>query len=138
MLELYLSNFEQNFNAFASISSRLLNSRSERMTRAWSSLPTFHEFLYRLSMNSIPYTRKYCPPFSHHHTNTCSSAATKHRSVGATNLNRASSRSHAVLTIEATMLDPIANTSIAINLNSISIFSCICFQHSWAKSISLI
>jgi len=40
------------------------------------------------------------------------SAATKHRSVGATNLNHASSRSHAVLTIEATMLDPVANMSM--------------------------
>ncbi|KAG6853357.1 hypothetical protein C0991_005031 [Blastosporella zonata] len=37
--------------------------------------------------------------------------ATKHRSVGATNLNRASSRSHAVLTIEARMYDPVENPS---------------------------
>ncbi len=39
------------------------------------------------------------------------SAANKHRSVGSTNLNRASSRSHAILTIEVTLLDPIADTS---------------------------
>jgi len=39
------------------------------------------------------------------------SAATKHRSVGATNLNRASSRSHAILTIEASIVDPVANIS---------------------------
>ena len=37
--------------------------------------------------------------------------ASKHRSVGATNLNRASSRSHAVLTIEVTLLDPADNKS---------------------------
>jgi len=47
-----------------------------------------------------------CPP------KFCFSQATKHRSVGATNLNRASSRSHAVLTIEATMVDAVANTSM--------------------------
>ena len=41
------------------------------------------------------------------------SSATKHRSVGATNLNRASSRSHAVLTIEATMIDPVGETSMS-------------------------
>ena len=34
------------------------------------------------------------------------SQATKNRSIGATNLNRASSRSHAILTIEITMDDP--------------------------------
>jgi kinesin family member 22 len=39
------------------------------------------------------------------------SAATKHRSVGATNLNRASSRSHAILTIVASIVDPVANIS---------------------------
>ncbi|KAL0579719.1 hypothetical protein V5O48_002283 [Marasmius crinis-equi] len=38
--------------------------------------------------------------------------ATKNRSVGATNLNRASSRSHAVLTIEVKMLDPARNTRL--------------------------
>jgi kinesin family protein 22 len=54
------------------------------------------------------------------------SAATKHRSVGATNLNRASSRSHAILTIEASIVDPVANISTSIFfsgfhlLNSIS------------------
>ena len=54
------------------------------------------------------------------------SAATKHRSVGATNLNRASSRSHAILTIEASIVDPVANISTFICfsgfylLNSIS------------------
>lgn len=37
--------------------------------------------------------------------------ASKHRSVGATNLNRASSRSHAVLTIEVTLADPLDNRS---------------------------
>ena len=41
-----------------------------------------------------------------------SSIANKQRSVGSTNLNRASSRSHAILTIEATMVDPVANTSM--------------------------
>lgn len=37
--------------------------------------------------------------------------ASRHRSVGATNLNRASSRSHAVLTIEVTMTDSEAQKS---------------------------
>ncbi|KDR80423.1 hypothetical protein GALMADRAFT_242858, partial [Galerina marginata CBS 339.88] len=48
-------------------------------------------------------------------------AATKHRSVGATNLNRASSRSHAVLTIEATMLDPVANTTLTGKFNLVDL-----------------
>jgi hypothetical protein len=39
------------------------------------------------------------------------SQATKNRSVGATYLNRASSRSHAVLTIEVRMVDPVENKS---------------------------
>ncbi|KAF5310938.1 hypothetical protein D9619_008254 [Psilocybe cf. subviscida] len=48
-------------------------------------------------------------------------AATKHRSVGATNLNRASSRSHAVLTIEATMVDPVANTTLTGKINLVDL-----------------
>ncbi|KIM37196.1 hypothetical protein M413DRAFT_279239 [Hebeloma cylindrosporum] len=48
-------------------------------------------------------------------------AATKHRSVGATNLNRASSRSHAVLTIEVTMLDPIANITLTGKMNLVDL-----------------
>ena len=46
--------------------------------------------------------------------------------MGATNLNRASSRSHAILTIEASVVDPVANISTFICflgfylLNSIS------------------
>ncbi|KAF8155490.1 P-loop containing nucleoside triphosphate hydrolase protein [Crassisporium funariophilum] len=48
-------------------------------------------------------------------------AATKHRSVGATNLNRASSRSHAVLTIEASMLDPIANITRTGKINLVDL-----------------
>jgi hypothetical protein len=43
--------------------------------------------------------------------NSFHSAANKHRSVGSTNLNRASSRSHAILTIEVTLLDPVTDTS---------------------------
>lgn len=39
------------------------------------------------------------------------SRATKHRSVGSTNLNHASSRSHAVLTIEVSMTDPVNDIS---------------------------
>ncbi|PPQ74075.1 hypothetical protein CVT24_012945 [Panaeolus cyanescens] len=48
-------------------------------------------------------------------------AATKHRSVGATNLNRASSRSHAVLTIEATMLDLDSNTTLLGKINLVDL-----------------
>jgi hypothetical protein len=51
------------------------------------------------------------PLISWHYLILKPSAATKHRSVGATNLNRASSRSHAVLTIEVSMLDTVANMS---------------------------
>lgn len=47
--------------------------------------------------------------------------ATKHRSVGATNLNRASSRSHAVLTIEATMVDAVANTTLTGKINLVDL-----------------
>ena len=39
------------------------------------------------------------------------SAATKRRSTGATNFNRASSRSHAILTISVQMDDPEADQS---------------------------
>ncbi|KAF9553564.1 kinesin-domain-containing protein [Agrocybe pediades] len=49
------------------------------------------------------------------------SAATKHRSVGATNLNRASSRSHAVLTIEATMVDAVAQTTLTGKINLVDL-----------------
>ncbi|KAG7085767.1 hypothetical protein E1B28_003308 [Marasmius oreades] len=47
--------------------------------------------------------------------------ATKNRSVGATNLNRASSRSHAVLTIEITMLDAINNKTRIGKLNLVDL-----------------
>ncbi|KAF8813107.1 kinesin-like protein [Phlegmacium glaucopus] len=47
--------------------------------------------------------------------------ATKHRSVGATNLNRASSRSHAILTIEASIVDPIANITLAGKINLVDL-----------------
>ncbi|KAK1230587.1 hypothetical protein PQX77_006324 [Marasmius sp. AFHP31] len=47
--------------------------------------------------------------------------ATKNRSVGATNLNRASSRSHAVLTIEVKMLDPVRNTTLTGKLNLVDL-----------------
>lgn len=43
--------------------------------------------------------------------------ASKHRSVGATNLNRASSRSHAVLTIEVVLLDPADNRSELLQIH---------------------
>ena len=42
--------------------------------------------------------------------------ATKHRSTGSTNLNHASSRSHAVLTIEVTMADPVNEISTCSSL----------------------
>ncbi|KAF8191738.1 kinesin-like protein, partial [Pholiota molesta] len=48
-------------------------------------------------------------------------AATKHRSVGATNLNRASSRSHAVLTIEVSMLDTVANMTLTGKINLVDL-----------------
>ncbi|KAJ3515071.1 hypothetical protein NLJ89_g1995 [Agrocybe chaxingu] len=47
--------------------------------------------------------------------------ATLRRSVGATNLNRASSRSHAILTIEATMVDPVANTTLTGKINLVDL-----------------
>ncbi|TFK37973.1 P-loop containing nucleoside triphosphate hydrolase protein [Crucibulum laeve] len=47
--------------------------------------------------------------------------AAKRRSVGATNLNRASSRSHAVLTIEASMVDPIANITLTGKINLVDL-----------------
>ena len=42
--------------------------------------------------------------------------------MGATNLNRASSRSHAILTIEASIVDPVANISAFLTLPWIAIF----------------
>ena len=59
-------------------------------------------FVYRQLFSPVPYEW------------VKTSAATKHRSVGATNLNRASSRSHAILTIEASIVDPVANISTII------------------------
>ncbi|GLB45200.1 putative TRAFAC class myosin-kinesin ATPase superfamily, kinesin family protein [Lyophyllum shimeji] len=47
--------------------------------------------------------------------------ATKNRSVGATNLNRASSRSHAVLTIEVRMSDPTRNTTLIGKINLVDL-----------------
>lgn len=49
------------------------------------------------------------------------SRATKHRSVGSTNLNHASSRSHAVLTIQVSMLDPVENRSVLLNFDTLSL-----------------
>ncbi|KAG6900381.1 hypothetical protein C0993_011731 [Termitomyces sp. T159_Od127] len=47
--------------------------------------------------------------------------ATKHRSVGSTNLNRASSRSHAVLTIEARLYDPVENKTLIGKINLVDL-----------------
>ncbi|KAG5651643.1 hypothetical protein H0H81_007953 [Sphagnurus paluster] len=47
--------------------------------------------------------------------------ANKHRSVGATNLNRASSRSHAVLTIETRMFDPAENKILTGKINLVDL-----------------
>ncbi|KAF5375666.1 hypothetical protein D9615_009354 [Tricholomella constricta] len=47
--------------------------------------------------------------------------ATKHRSVGSTNLNRASSRSHAVLTIETLMHDPVENRTLTGKINLVDL-----------------
>ncbi|KAG6906300.1 hypothetical protein DXG01_014669 [Tephrocybe rancida] len=47
--------------------------------------------------------------------------ATKHRSVGSTNLNHASSRSHAVLTIEARMYDPVENKTLTGKINLVDL-----------------
>lgn len=47
--------------------------------------------------------------------------ATKNRSVGATNLNRASSRSHAVLTVEVTMIDHETNTTLMGKINLVDL-----------------
>ncbi|KAF9458221.1 P-loop containing nucleoside triphosphate hydrolase protein [Collybia nuda] len=49
------------------------------------------------------------------------SQATKHRSVGSTNLNRASSRSHAVLTIQVDMLDPAENRTLTGKINLVDL-----------------
>ncbi|KAJ3496514.1 hypothetical protein NMY22_g19800 [Coprinellus aureogranulatus] len=49
------------------------------------------------------------------------SQATKNRSVGATNLNRHSSRSHAVLTVEATMIDHSNNTTLTGKINLVDL-----------------
>ncbi|RXW20557.1 hypothetical protein EST38_g5299 [Candolleomyces aberdarensis] len=47
--------------------------------------------------------------------------ATRNRSVGATNLNRQSSRSHAVLTVEATMIDHSNNTTLTGKINLVDL-----------------
>ncbi|KAF7763860.1 hypothetical protein Agabi119p4_8397 [Agaricus bisporus var. burnettii] len=47
--------------------------------------------------------------------------ATKNRSIGATLLNRASSRSHAVLTIEVVMLDPLQQKTVTGKINLVDL-----------------
>ncbi|KAF7426431.1 hypothetical protein PC9H_008799 [Pleurotus ostreatus] len=47
--------------------------------------------------------------------------ATKHRSVGSTNLNHASSRSHAILTIRATIFDRTHNRSLTGTINLVDL-----------------
>ncbi|KAF9236661.1 P-loop containing nucleoside triphosphate hydrolase protein [Melanogaster broomeanus] len=49
------------------------------------------------------------------------SRASRHRSVGATNLNHASSRSHAVLTIEVTMTDSAAQKTLTGKINLVDL-----------------
>lgn len=49
------------------------------------------------------------------------SRASRHRSVGATNLNRASSRSHAVLTLEVTMTDSTAQKTLTGKINLVDL-----------------
>ncbi|KAG6377420.1 P-loop containing nucleoside triphosphate hydrolase protein [Boletus reticuloceps] len=49
------------------------------------------------------------------------SLASRHRSVGATNLNRASSRSHAVLTIEVTMTDSATQKTLTGKINLVDL-----------------
>ncbi|KAI0087443.1 P-loop containing nucleoside triphosphate hydrolase protein [Irpex rosettiformis] len=47
--------------------------------------------------------------------------ASKHRSVASTNLNRASSRSHAILTITVTISDPVENRTLSGKLNLVDL-----------------
>ncbi|KAI0697020.1 P-loop containing nucleoside triphosphate hydrolase protein [Cytidiella melzeri] len=47
--------------------------------------------------------------------------ASKHRSVASTNLNRASSRSHAILTITVTITDPIEHRTLSGKLNLVDL-----------------
>ncbi|KAJ3566458.1 hypothetical protein NP233_g6991 [Leucocoprinus birnbaumii] len=47
--------------------------------------------------------------------------ATKNRSIGATNLNRASSRSHAILTIEIMMVDPSEQKTLTGKINLVDL-----------------
>ncbi|KXN84644.1 Kinesin-like protein KIF22 [Leucoagaricus sp. SymC.cos] len=47
--------------------------------------------------------------------------ATKNRSIGATNLNRASSRSHAILTIEIMMTDPAEQKTLTGKINLVDL-----------------
>ncbi|KAF5356926.1 hypothetical protein D9756_006391 [Leucocoprinus leucothites] len=47
--------------------------------------------------------------------------ATKNRSIGATNLNRASSRSHAILTIEIMMIDPSQQKTLTGKINLVDL-----------------
>ncbi|KAJ8457479.1 hypothetical protein ONZ45_g18296 [Pleurotus djamor] len=47
--------------------------------------------------------------------------ANKHRSVGATNLNRASSRSHAILLLRITITDPTSNRTLTGTINLVDL-----------------
>lgn len=81
---------------------------------AWFSLRTSLQYLSNLSANLTLSISK--SPLRYKidlltDLNAGKSEATKNRSIGATNLNRASSRSHAILTIEIMMNDPTEHRS---------------------------
>jgi hypothetical protein len=85
---------------------RLQSFLSEKMTQDRSLSPTSRAFPWIPWPSLIKFIRVYlCPSLQYSSKHVFFSRANKQRSVGATNLNRASSRSHAVLTIEVTMPD---------------------------------
>lgn len=98
-------------NPIHNLVSRPQNSPFERMTLEWS--------LWLICLASpSPQSKNSTLFISTHHLSSSSTPsrifprqATRNRSVGATNLNRQSSRSHAVLMVEATMIDHSNNTS---------------------------
>jgi hypothetical protein len=99
---------------------RLRNYPFEKMILEWCLLPIFPPYLWIVLSNLTEYMRAFllfvlaslCVDFF-------TRQATKNRSVGATNLNRASSRSHAVLTVEVAMVDAGQHTSMfLVSFNS--------------------
>ena len=94
--------------------------QSVRMNRAKYSLPTSPRYPLKRSTTSTKYSRELSCAFLRVEPGTqcLFRRANKQRSVGSTNLNSVSSRSHAILTLHVSVTDPVQNLSTCIEYPS--------------------